>query len=206
MARQAAGKHLNVTRAWGEWYDQVLDMRYADMAGFACVDLPTFYRQSVEDLEKIPLRKSYALDLYDMVYNLTSSMSFYNTIAYQEMSYKGAADRLAAYGVRLFNWMEDKVCKETGDCGIIAGFLSPMYKGLGLGYNRDSSFGLILFQLLDSQLPDGSWQSDPLPENAPDTQTELLFTMYRATWACIDAIRPMRNDISNTENATLGLI
>jgi Fe-S-cluster containining protein len=205
VAREKAGKRLNVRRAWAEWYDQVLDMRYATLAGFDCIDLPAFYRQSVEDLEKIPLRKSYVLDLYDMVYNLTCSMSFHNTIAYPEMAYKDAARRLAAYSVRLFNWMKDMEY-ETSDCEIMSGFLSPVYKGLGLSYNYDHSFGLILYLLLDRQLPNGSWQTDPSPENMPDTQSEYICTMYRATWACIDGIRPMRSDTSNTENASLGLV
>jgi Fe-S-cluster containining protein len=204
-ARIEAGKPLNFKRAWGEWFDQVLDMRYADLAGFGGIDLPAFYRQAVDYLEKIPLRRGYALDLYDMVYNLTCSMSFYNTIAYREMSYKEAADRLATYSIRLFDWMGGTE-EVTRDCEIIAGFLSPVYKGLGMSYNRDRSFGLILYQLLDRQLPDGSWQTDSFPGDACDTQSEYLCAMYRATWACIDGILPLKNDISNIENATLGLI
>jgi hypothetical protein len=132
-------------------------------------------------------------------------MSFYNTIACRETAYRDAAERLAAYGVRLFNWMEAREY-ETRDCEIIAVLLSAVYKGAGMSYNHDRGFGLILYRLLDCQLPDGSWQTDPLPENAPDTQGEYLFSMYRATWACVDAIRPIRNDISNPENAKLGLL
>jgi Fe-S-cluster containining protein len=205
VTRLEAGKHLNVSRAWGEWYNRVLDMRFAAMAGLAHMDLAPFYRWSVEELEKIPLRKSYVFNLYEMVYSLGCSMSFYNTIACQDTAYKDAAERLAAYGVRLFNWMEAREY-DTRDCEIIAVLLSAVYKGLGMSYNHDRSFGLILYRLLDRQLPDGSWQTDPLPENAPDTQGEYLFAMYRATWACIDAIRPMRNDISNPANAKLGLL
>jgi Fe-S-cluster containining protein len=205
VTRLEAGKHLNVSRAWGEWYNRVLDMRFAAMAGLTHMDLAPFYRRSVEELEKIPLRKSYVFNLYEMVYSLGCSMSFYNTIACQETAYKDAAERLAAYGVRLFNWMEAREY-DTRDCEIIAVLLSAVYKGLGMSYNHDRSFGLILYRLLDRQLPDGSWQTDPLPENAPDTQGEYLFAMYRATWACIDAIRPMRNDISNPANAKLGLL
>jgi hypothetical protein len=132
-------------------------------------------------------------------------MSFYNTIVCRETAYKDAAERLATYSVRLFNWLED-MQGETDDCEILAGLLSPVYKGLGLSYNHDRSFGLILYRLLDRQLPDGSWQTAPLPRDAPDTQSEYLCSMYRATWSCIDAIRPMEIDISHAKNAMLGLV
>ena len=201
--RYEAGKHLRVKRAWAEWFDQVLDMRYAAVAGFAGIDLPGFYRQSLNDLEKIPFRKSYILDLYDMVSNLACSMSFYDTIAYQEMPYVDVAAGLAAYSVRLFNWMEDMGC-ENRDCEISAGFLSPIYRGLGLSYNSDRSFGLIMYRLLDSQLPDGSWQTDPLPEKLPATQGEHLCNHYRVTWACVDGLRLLRNDVG--VNTALGLV
>ncbi|HET9532736.1 MAG TPA: hypothetical protein VFQ92_20445 [Blastocatellia bacterium] len=204
-ARMKAGKRLNSARAWGEWHDQALDMRYAALAGFDNLDLPAFYRRSVDDLEGIPFRKSHALDIYYVIYNLSSSMSFYNTIAYRDMAYKEAAERLAAYSLRLFNRMEE-MGGEACDLEISAGFLSTIYKGLGLSYNHDRSFGLILYRLLDLQLPDGSWQTDPLPADAPYTQSEFLCAMYRATWACIDGIRPMKTDASNNENAALGLI
>lgn len=202
-ARYEARKHLRVKRAWAQWFEQVIDMRYAAMAGFAGVDLPGFYRQSLDDLERIPFRKSYVLDLYDMVSNLACSMSFYDTIAYQEMPYKDIAARLAAYSVRLFDWMED-MGSETGDCEIDAGFLSPIYKGLGLSYNSDPSFGRIMYRLLDSQLPDGSWETDPLPEEVPATQGEYLCNCYRVTWACVDGLRPLRNDAGR--NVALGLV
>jgi Fe-S-cluster containining protein len=202
-ARYEARKHLRVKRAWAEWFDQVIDMRYAAIAGFAGIDLPGFYRQSLNDLERIPFRKSYILDLYDMVSNLACSMSFHDTIAYQEMPYEDVAARLAAYSIRLFNWMEDMGC-ENHDCEIGAGFLSPIYKGLGLSYNSDPSFGLITYRLLDSQLADGSWQTDPLPERVPATQGEYLCDHYRVTWACVDGLRPLRKDAG--ENAALELV
>jgi Fe-S-cluster containining protein len=205
IARLEAGKHLNVTRAWDEWYKQVLDIRYAAMAGLSHMDLASFYRRSVEGLEKIPVRKSYVFSLYEMLYGLGSSMSFHNTIACRKTPYRDAAERLAAYAVRLFNWMEAREY-ETRDCEIIAVLLSAVFKGLGMSYNYDRCFGLILHRLLDCQLPDGSWQTDPLPEHAPATQSEYIIAMYRATWACIDGLRPMKNDTLNTENAKLGLL
>jgi Fe-S-cluster containining protein len=203
LARSQAGKHLRVKRAWVEWFDQVLDMRYAAMAGFARIDLSDHYRQSLNDLEKIPFCKSYVLDLYDVVSNLACSMSFHDTIAHQEMPYQDVAARLAAYSVGLFNRMED-MDGETSDCEIGAGFLSPIYKGLGLSYSSDPSFGLITYRLLDSQLPDGSWQTDPLTERVAATQAEYLCTHYRVTWACVDGLRPLRNDVG--ANAGLRLV
>jgi hypothetical protein len=118
------------------------------------------------------------------------------------MPYKDVAARLAAYGVRLFNWMEETGC-ENRDCEIGAGFLSPIYRGLGLSYNSDSSFGLIVYRLLDSQLLDGSWETDPLAEMIPATQGEYLCNHYRVTWACVDGLRPLRNDAGR--NVGLGL-
>lgn len=202
--RQQTGKRLNVVKAWSVWYDQVLDVRYAAMSGFRGIDLPGFYRRSVDDLEKIPFRTSYALDLYDMVYNLACSISFHNTISCQETPYKDTAERLAAFAVRLFNCLED--AGQTSDCDIIAGFISPIYRGLGLSYDGERTFGIATYRVLNCQLPDGSWQTDPLPESAPDTQEEYLCTMYRSTWACLDALRPLRTDISNPENAALRLV
>jgi Fe-S-cluster containining protein len=202
-ARYEAGKHLSNKRAWRDWFNQVLDVRYVTMAGFAGIDLPEFYRRSIEDLERIPLRESYILDLYDMVSNLACSMSFYDTIACRAMPYEEAATHLAAYGVRLFNWMENKGCQNR-DCELAAGFLSPIYKGLGLSYNSDRSFGLIMYRLLDSQSADGSWQTDPLPSKIPATQGEYLCSHYRVTWACLDGLRPLKNDVS--ENTSLRLV
>jgi hypothetical protein len=202
-AREKADKHLRVHRAWREWYDQALDMRYAESAGFEEIDLPAFYQQSVDDLVKIPFRASYILDLYDMVFNLARGMSFHNTIGYREMAYSDAAERLAAYTLRLYNWMKD-TGRRSSDCEIIAGFLS-VFKALGQSYNCDRSFGLEFYRILDCQLPDGSWQTDPLAEHAPENQAEYLCTMYRSTWASIDGLRPLKHDVSNPENAALGL-
>lgn len=204
-ARYEAGRHLRVQRAWLEWFDQVMDVRYAAMAGVEGMNLAEFYRRSVSDLEKIPFRESYILDLYDMASNLASSMSFYDTIAYQEMPYQDVAKGLAAYAVRLFNWMDAAGCLNR-DYEIMAGFLSPIYKGLGLHYNSDPSFGLIIYRLLDLQLPDGSWQTDPLPERAPDIQGEYLCSHYRVTWSCVDALRPLRTYAGENAGPTLSTI
>src|SRR6185295_8506443 len=113
------------------------------------------------DLVKIPVRASYILDLYDMLSNFARSMSFHYTIGYREMVYNDAADRLVACAVRLYNWLEEGGHRSKA-CEINAGFLSA-FKALGQSYNFDRSFGTELYRLLDCQLPDGSWQTDPLP-------------------------------------------
>ncbi|MCA1594194.1 MAG: YkgJ family cysteine cluster protein [Acidobacteria bacterium] len=203
-ARWIAGKRLNAKGAWNTWSDQAMGMRHAAIAGFKGIDLPKFYRQSVEILESLPLRKSYGKDLYNIVKNLARSMTLYNRIPYQQMTYRDSADRLAAYGLRLFNWAE-----ETGgsnrDCKIIAEFAAAVYKGLGLSYSQDPSLGLVVHRLLSSQLPDGSWETNPLPADAPERQADYLYMMYRATGAAINGLCPKRFDVLNPDNTKLGL-
>jgi Fe-S-cluster containining protein len=206
--RRVAGKRLGLNeahQAWGAWYSQVLDIRYAALAGFDRTDLPTFYRKAVDDLEKLPLRKSYAGCLFDIIKYLSQSMSLNHRISYWEMPYKDAADRLASYGVQLFNWDENRG-EENCDCEILAEFLVAVYKGLGLSFNQDENFGLITYRILASQLADGSWKTDLRGEEAPDDQAEFLETMYRATCACINALRPTQSYVLNPANAALGLV
>jgi Fe-S-cluster containining protein len=205
-ARLAAGKRLTDKAgadAWEDWRQQVTDARYAAQAGFRRFNLQTFYRRTIDDLEQLPFRRSYGLYLYDMVKSLAYSMSSNNGIAYKDMPYRNVADRLAAYAIRLFNLMEEKTTDNL-DCEVIAE-LPMAYRGLGLSYNRDRSFGLIIYRLLESQLPDGSWETNPTPENLPDDQGEYLKILYRVTWACLDGLRPLKGDILNPDNAALKL-
>ncbi|HEX8844085.1 MAG TPA: hypothetical protein VF791_05550 [Pyrinomonadaceae bacterium] len=204
-ARRAAGKRLNAEGAWWEWYHQLRDMRYAAIAGFSSIDLSTYYRQSMDRLEKLSFRKSYAIYLYHIVMSFARSMSSNNRLAYQDMPYKDVADRLAEYGIRLFNWMRGTKYEHL-DLDIAATFPAVLYKGLGLSYDHDPNFGRIVRQLLDSQLPDGSWGTNHRPDDMPDSQKEYLTSLYSTTWACIDALRPMRNDVWNNKNAALGLV
>jgi len=206
--RRAVGKRLGLAtayQAWCEWYGQVLDMRYAALAGFDHVSLPTFYLQAVEDLEKLPLRKSYASCLFDIIKYLSESMTNNNRISPTDFAYKGSADRLASYGLRLFNWQESWGA-ENDDLESIADFLVAVYKNLGLSLGQDENYGLITHRILASQLADGSWKTDLRGEDAPNDQAEFLETMYRATFACINALRPTKNDVMNPANVALGLI
>lgn len=206
--RRAIGKRLGLTEAyhaWGAWYGQVIDIRCAAWAGFNQVDLPKFYQQTVDDLEKLPFRRSYGSCLFDIIKYLSASMTFNHRISYEDMPYKDAADRLAVYGVRLFNWQENRG-EENSDCETNAEFLVAVYKNLGLSLNQDDNFGFIIYRLLISQLNDGSWKTGLRAEEAPNDQAEYLETMYRATWACINALRPTRNDVLNPANAVLRLV
>jgi Fe-S-cluster containining protein len=206
-ARRMAGKRLAGRagrQAWSEWSQQMLDMRYAATAGFKRINLSAFYRRTLNDLEKLPFRQSYATSLSKTVKHLAYSMTSDNRIAYQAMPYRDAADRLAAYAIRLFNWMEEKG-NENHSCEVTAEFLI-VYRSLGLSYHQDRSFGLIVHRLLESQLPDGSWETNPTPENQPESQGEYWKIMYRVTWACLNGLRPLRNDVLNAGNAALDLI
>jgi len=206
--RRAGRKRLSLNgayQAWGAWYGQVLDIRHASLAGFERINLTNFYREAVDDLKKLPFCKSYAGCLFDIIKYLSQSMTMNHRISYQEMQYKGAADKLATYGIQLFNWQEDRG-EENCDCEILAEFLAAVYKGLGLSYNQDENFGLIIYRILSAQLPDGSWKTNLQSEDAPDDQADYLEAMYRPTWACINGLRPMRNDVLNPANAVLGLV
>jgi Fe-S-cluster containining protein len=205
-ARMAAGRRLGdrgAWSAWDAWREQVLDMRYAAIAGFDGVDLSAFYSEAVRVLETIPLRKSYTTHLCDIVKSLAHSMSSFNRIAFRAMPYKDAANRLAVYAIRLLDWMQS--VDDNNDWEAIAELSSAVHKGFGLGYNHDRSFGLVVYRLLKSQLPDGSWATNPTPADKPDTQAEYLHRMYRTTWTCLDCLRPIRNDLLNAGNASLGL-
>ncbi len=202
--RRRNGKRLNSSAAWDTWSEQVLDMHYAAEAGFAGIDLDAFFSRSADDLEKLPFRKSYARELCEVIVNLASGMSSHHTIAYRDMAYKDAARRVSAYAARLAPWIED--AGPELDPEIVNELASSIYKGLGLGYNHDDRFGLIVRQVLDSQLSDGSWNTDLILENMPDCQADYLRATYRATWLSVDVLRPLRTDVLNPANAALGLV
>jgi Fe-S-cluster containining protein len=205
-ARRLQGKRLNSSRAWEEWERQALDMRYAAAAGFKRLKLAEYYRRSIDELERLPFRESYGLELYLVVVSLARSMSFDNRIARTEMPYQRAAEQLASYGARLFKQMDEVWGDENVDLPLLAEFSSSIYKGLGVGYDADQNFGLIVHRVLSSQLPDGSWGTNPLPSDAKEAQEDHLYQMYYTTCACIDALRVMRGDMLNAENRRLGLV
>jgi hypothetical protein len=189
--RRAAGKPLGLNRcrrAWDLWFQSVLDMRIAAFADFDRIDLTTFYRRSVIDLDKLPFRRNYIAGLCNIIKCLSQSMTFNHRIPYQEMPYKDAADKLVTYAFRLFNWLEET--EEGGDCQKIAALASAINMKQGLSHNHDRNFGLITYRLINGQLPDGSWETNLRAEGAPISQAEYLEMLYRPTWACINALRP----------------
>jgi hypothetical protein len=201
--RRRAAKRLSLPAAWLDWCEQVLDMRYAAEAGFGGIELASFYRQSVHELKNTRFRRSYVNRLCAVIVALGRSMSFHNAIAHKDMAYKNEADRLSDYGIRLLNWIGEL---QHLDCELISEVGSAVYKALGLGYNHDRSFGVIVRGVLDSQLPDGSWKTNPPPEEMPVFQEDYLRTMYRPTWACVDTLRPLRSDVLVAKNVPLGLV
>ncbi|HSB08636.1 MAG TPA: YkgJ family cysteine cluster protein [Blastocatellia bacterium] len=200
--RWRSGKRLNSRVAWERLSEQILDMRTAADAGFAGIDLDDFFQRSVAVLVKIPFRESYIRDLCGVVINLVNAMSSRHAIAYRDMSCQNAARLLSEYSVRLMDWIEDSGVAEHE---LVSELASAVYKGLGLGYNHDRHFGLTVRQVLDTQLPDGSWNTDPVPEDLPDCQADYLRSMYRGTWVCMDVLRPLKTDVLNPANVALGL-
>ena len=202
--RRVAGKRLSMRQAWAELNRQLLDMRYAAAAGFAGLDLQAFYQRAVENLEQIAFKQSYGNELAWAVINLARSMSFEHRVAFAHMPDKDAASRLANYGLRLFNWLDSTWGCENLDLETLAGFSAYVYKGLGRGDNCDRNVGRIIQRLLLSQLPDGSWNTNPLPDEADWSQADYLRVLYQATEAGINGLRVLRADVLNLENAPLG--
>ena len=207
LKRRKSGRSPGPTTAlknWTRWSEQIRDIRYAATAGFQGVDLRAFYTRSVNELEKIPLKRNYEGRLFRIATCLGYGMTSNNRIACKTVSYREAADRLVLYTSRLFDWSEARGV-ETADPETIAGLATAVYKGLGVSYNQHRCFGLILRRVLDAQQPDGSWGTDFRPSSMPEDQAQFWERTYRSTGACIDALRPLRNDVLNFENAALGL-
>ncbi|MGH9843560.1 MAG: YkgJ family cysteine cluster protein [Blastocatellia bacterium] len=206
-ARQAAGRRLDAARAanaWQAWRGQLLGARCAAQAG-CDLDLRSFYRQSVADLENIPFRRGYAPQLWQTVRSLAFGLSDFNRLACRTTPLDDAAVRLAGYALRLFAWMAESDAAPD-DSETLAEWLTAVHKGLGLSYNQDPHFGVVVRRLLDEQLQDGSWGTNPRPDQAPESQAEYLIGLYHTTWTCLDALRPIKTDLQNPENAALGLV
>jgi Fe-S-cluster containining protein len=204
-ARRAAGKRLNARGAWATLNRQVLDMRYAAGAGFKGANLQTFYRRTVADLERLAFRPGYGSELVQVVLSLAESISLDARNAGASGPDSEAARRLAAYGARLFDWLVATWGLEHLDAALLGRFAAFVYKGLGQGYNRAPAFGRIIQRLLATQLPDGSWQTDPRPHEAAEGQADYLLNLYRTTGACLAGLRVLRTDALNPENGLLEL-
>ena len=197
-ARRDAGKSLKASKAWAAWSKQIRDIRYASQAGFDRIDLDTFYRHSANTLAAIPYHPIYADQLCEVFNSLAWSMTFNHRIAYDDMSYKDAADTLVASGLDLFN----RIKASGGDLGSqpTRDLLCAVSRGLGPSADENRDYGTLIAHLLDSQSPDGSWNTIVLALDAPYDQSEYLRMMFRPTWASIDALRPLRNDVQGGEN------
>ena len=201
--RHSAGKRLDlksVYGAWARWYSAIEDLYFASMAGFRGLDPAGFYERTITELERLEFRKSYATCLFDVIKYLARSMSTNNRMAYQDMPFRKAADRLASYGNDLFNWHRTQ-SEPVEDCELLADF-AVAQRSLGCGL-KDENLGWITYRILDSQLPDGSWKTDFPGEEAPDDQAEFLERMYRPTWACINALRLTPPWISQAQTTTV---
>lgn len=186
--RQALGKRLNAPGAWAEWERQTLDMRYAQMAGFKGLNLPAYYRRAINELEKIPFKKSYGVELFRIMSSLSRSMSFDNSEQNAGQRAPREAVRLASYSGRLFEWMDEVWGRENLDIEIIAGFSASLFKGAAAGNDLAQTKGLILHQLLRSQMPDGSWATNPPARDVEDWQVDYLYKMHSVTCACLDGL------------------
>ena len=200
--RQALGKRLNAPGAWAEWERQTLDMRYAQMAGFEGLNLPAYYRRSIDELEKIPFKKSYGAELFRIMSSLSRSMSFDNPETSAGQPATQSAVRLASYGGRLFEWMDEVWGHGNLDIEIIAGFSALLFNGAAAGNGLDHTTGLILHQLLRSQMPDGSWGTNPPASDVEEWQGDYLYKMHSATCACLEGLRVSLKGRLHADNAT----
>lgn len=182
-ARQVAGKRLTARGAWAAWERSALDVGYAARAGFRGLGALGYYLSAIEELERIPFRRSYAASLCRVVVSLARGMNLEGRAARACGPYGDAAARLAAYGVKLFNRVQQMGIETLAD------FASSLLKITG--YESDPGFGLVVRHLLDNQLPDGSWGTDQLPGDAEMGQRDYLHSLYRITWACVDGLLPM---------------
>jgi hypothetical protein len=204
-ARLVQGKRLNAAGAWAAWERQITDIRYADSAGFERVNTLAFYRQAVDDLERIPFRRSYAIELYRVMLSLARGMRGGNHAPGGEASRQQEIERLASYGMRLFRWMDEAWGHENLEIEILAGFSMTIRGGKADRDSLDRILGLITHRLLNSQLPDGSWGTDARPEDVEDWQEDYLHNMFRTTGACLDAMPERQGERLNAKTVTPGL-
>lgn len=186
---------------WALWMYQVLEVGCCAFLGFD-VDVERFYERTVLEIVEIPFREGYEIDLVNVMTHASYGMTLFNR---RPMFGNAAATRLAAHGVKLFEWLE-RNSLSNDDAELLAEFLDGFLKGPSLGYNSDPCFGTITERVLDSQEAEGNWAPVELDDDDYDNATDYLYDLYHPTWACIDGLRPMKNDLLNPENGRLGLI
>jgi Fe-S-cluster containining protein len=180
----------------GDWIfkeQQWQDLQCAAQAGFQQVNLQTWYEQALARVEALPFKQANAGRLDRLIKALAGSMTNGNRIAPQRTTSRSLATRLASFGQRFYAWLE------TTDSGLpksrwSAQYLRVIGRGFGMRPASDPTYGKTIYDLLNSQSADGSWNLHPLPDDAPQSQADLLFTALHATWDNVDALRPQRHD------------
>ncbi|MBV9928523.1 MAG: YkgJ family cysteine cluster protein [Acidobacteria bacterium] len=180
--RLAAGRGLKARRDWALWEQSARDAECAAAARLAGVDVATYYRSAVGTLEAVPFDASYAAELCRVVVSLGCGLRRCGRVG-------DAAARLDSYGSRLLGWLDAQWGLEGLDDELLAGFASSVYVS-GRGRSADRHLGRIVRRLLDGQLPDGSWGTNPPPaQRATLAQDEYLDLLHEPTWACLDGLR-----------------
>ncbi len=185
---------------WERWLHRVVEARYAHGLG-AELDLDRFYARSASRIEAVPFSPDYALELFNVLTHIAYAMSFYNRIP---LSGDPVADRLADHGLRYLAWLQERDLYAR-DPEILAGFVDAFLKGTCRAYDATPWWGSIVRLLLDTQHSDGGW-GEATGVSAPgDLEPDALYAVYHPTWVCVDALRPLRNDVANVRNRRLGL-
>ncbi|MGH9465366.1 MAG: hypothetical protein ACRD0X_06930 [Thermoanaerobaculia bacterium] len=186
--------------AWEHWLHQVVEARYAHDLG-AQIDLDAFYARTVADLVEIPFARSYALELFNVMTHAAYGLSAYHRIALRDHA---VANRLADHGLSLLRWWREQGLYPD-DPEILAAFVDAFLKGTSRGYGSTPEFGSIVRLLLDTQGSDGGWHpNDGAGEGASEEMD--LYPLYHPTWVCVDALRPVANDLLDPDNRRLGLV
>lgn len=187
--RLAARKGLKARRAWALWEQSARDAECAAAARLAGLDVVAYYRSAVGTLEDVPFDASYAAELCRVVVSLGRGLRRGKRGVAAGAHVGDTAARLASRGSRLLGWLDAQRGLESLGDELLAGFASNVYVGRS-DRSSDRQLGLIVRRLLDSQLPDGSWGTNPPPAQlATLSQDEYLDLLYEPTRACLDGLR-----------------
>lgn len=184
---------------WDQRLVEVLDQRHAQVLGLA-LDNDAYYRATVRELETIPFRRANALELF----NLLTHTSYGLSLSHRRPMYGNpTAGRLCARGVAFLDWLRASGLYRD-DPEVLAGCADAFLKGTSRAWNSTPHLGGVLRLVLDTQAADGSWTADG-SEPAGLAEDDFYFR-YHPVWICVDALRPLRNDLLNPENRRLGLV
>ncbi len=179
---------------WERWLHQVVEARCAHDLG-AAVDLESFYARTVADLLSVPFAEGYALELFNVMTHVAYGMNGYHRVPLRGHA---VAHRLADHGLAYLVWLRDHDLW-ADDPEILAAFVDAFLKGTSRAYGSTPEFGSIVGLLLDTQGSDGGWHPN-------EADGEDLYPLYHPTWVCVDALRPLANDLLDDDNRRLGLV